>query len=685
MVQKGATEFWVVSCVSSGGRPGADIALALHGDEELQRQDGTNSDTQTSSVVLPATVYEGRNITCAFDHPKFTHPVTRLTTLPSFRLSAARLLHSEVGSNSDDARATEPLELQEGRTDVVIGLHVTGNVPHYNVTCKKEDGPLPDGVELFGSSLTLQGPLELQHAGLYECFFSYHHVKANLTFRVAVKPQLVLPVPPTIRVDLRTEDGHRLIECSAADTVQAASSVSWLLPEGVSGVSWFNFTSLNGSHSVREVLLLPACSPWVLTAQCVINHPALEEPVNRSITLPLCGMFDKSGGGSFSRPEITINSSTEWTDGEEFTKVHCSVESVAPAATIRWHVGDVNSTISFPSATEIRPDGSVRVRSSAPVMPSLCSGQNVTCTVQHPSLGAPENRTIQILLNKAPLLTVSLVRQQESSLWLAVCDYRGGGVGPDLAWVLAEYVKGQTSLHSEHEGCAIKARVTYQFPLALHEGQDLTCVYRFEHGVTTKKTIHIPRYNISSVRVLNHTTPLQNRYASETITHRLALGGNHCNQRVLLRVESNVPEYILVCERSDGALVQMEGDAMVFSPLTERDEGLYSCRASFYHHAATVHIQVEVTSEDKQLALAAVICISSASAITLILVVTLWVCCKGHSRYQYEKKESLAGLTSLIQGPGSPEVKKSAVAENKSEEYAQMVSYSIVVDIKSTV
>lgn len=106
----------------------------------------------------------------------------------------------------------------------------------------------------------------------------------------------LLSVPPTIRVDLQTKDGHRVIECSAADAVPAAN-MSWLLPEGVSGVSWFNFTSYNGSHSVRGVLLLPACSPWELTAECVINHPAFEEPENRSITLPLCGMFNKSSDG----------------------------------------------------------------------------------------------------------------------------------------------------------------------------------------------------------------------------------------------------------------------------------------------------------------------------------------------------------------------------------------------------
>ncbi|XP_034405011.1 uncharacterized protein si:ch211-149e23.4 isoform X2 [Cyclopterus lumpus] len=655
MVQQGGSEFWVVSCISSGGRPDADITLVLNIHEELQRENDTDSDMQTSSVVLPATVYEGRNVTCVFDHPKFTQQVSRVMTLPSFYLSGVQLMYSELGSNSDDLQGTPPLEVQEGRRDTVISLQVTGNVPHYNVTCIKDAGPLPDGVELVGSSLTVQGPVEHQHAGLYECFFSYHHLKTTLKFNVTVKPQVIRPVPPTIRVDLQTEDGHWVIECSAADAVPAAN-MSWLLPEGLSGLSWFNFTSHNGSHSVRGVLLLPACLPWELTAECVINHPAFEEPENRSVTLPLC-----------AHPEITINSSTEWKDGDEFTKVDCSVDSVAPAAIISWRVGNVDNSISYVSETEVQADGSVSARSSAHVLSSLYSGQNLTCTVEHPSLEVPEKRSIHVLVHKAPLLSVSLVRQQDSPLWLAVCDFTGEGVGADLAWVLPENAKGQTSLHSEYEGFVIKARLTYQFPLARHEGEDLTCVHLFEHGATEKKSIHVPRYHISSVRVLNHTTPLQSRYGGEIITHRLALQEKLHDQRVLLRVVGNVPEYNLICKRSDGSFVQMDGLAMVFqSELKEQDEGLYSCRASFYHHTATVNIQVEVTDEDKQLALAAMICISSASAIILVLVVTLWVCCKRQSRSQYK-------------------VKKPAGTEHNNKEYAQMVSYSIVLDIKSAV
>lgn len=51
------------------------------------------------------------------------------------------------------------------------------------------------------------------------------------------------------------------------------------------------------------------------------------------------------------------------------------------------------------------------------------------------------------------------------------------------------------------------------------------------------------------MRVVNHTTPLQSRYGGEPIMHRLTLQENHHNQRVLLQVEGNVPEYNLSCKR----------------------------------------------------------------------------------------------------------------------------------------
>lgn len=84
MVQKGGSDFWVVSCVSSGGRPDTDISLALDGGEEPQRDDRTDSDGQTGSYFLPAAEYEGQNATCVFRHPRFDTPVSKVAALPSF-------------------------------------------------------------------------------------------------------------------------------------------------------------------------------------------------------------------------------------------------------------------------------------------------------------------------------------------------------------------------------------------------------------------------------------------------------------------------------------------------------------------------------------------------------------------------------------------------------------------------
>ncbi|KAM4566712.1 uncharacterized protein PAE49_010225 isoform 1-T1 [Odontesthes bonariensis] len=672
MIQQGGNDSWVVSCISSGGRPDTNITLALNTTEELQRENGKYSDMQILSVRLPATEYEGHNITCMFNHLKFTDIESKLITLPTFYLSGVQS-HSEVGRSSEDFTGTEFLELQEAESYVVISFNVTGNVPSYSVICKKDNGPLPEGVELVDRSLTFQGPVEYEHAGLYECDFSYHHLKTTLRLNVTVKLQAEQLVPPTIKVDLRIEDGRRVIECVAADAVPAAN-VSWLLPDDVSVDFWLNSTTYNESHSVRRVVLLPACSPWELTAECVINHPAFQEPENRSITLPLC-----------ARPNITISSSIEWKDGQKYTKVLCSAVSVASAAAISWHAGNENTNISDLMETEVQAEGLVLTHSSVQFLSSLYAGQNLTCMVKHPSLETAEKRTICIPVHKAPRLSVSVVRQQDSPRWLAVCDCKGEGVGTNLTWILPENARGETFLHTDYEGHIMKVRLTYQFPLALHEGQDLTCVY-FEHGITEKKTVKIPRYYISSVRVLNNTTPLQSRFSDQPVIYRLSVHEKHHSQKILLKVEGNVPEYSIDCRRSDGSIVQMDGAAMVLQPeLFGQNKGLYTCWAYFYHHKAAVNIQVEVLSEDEQFMLVTMICTSSAAAVLLIFLVVLCIFCKRHNRRQYTQRESLSALASLMQMPGSPEVKKPAAATEESKEYTQLVSYAIVVDVKSTV
>lgn len=668
MVQDGGSDFWVVSCISSGGRPETDISLALNVTEE--REDDTDSDLQRVWAYLPVPEYEGHNITCVFDHPKFTHRESKVIALPALYLSGAQI-QAERRSSSEDVPDEDSVELQEGQTDAVIRLQVTGNVPRYAVICEKDGGPLPGSVALVGRSFRVEGPVELEHAGLYHCTVSYHHLKTTLRINITVKALAKQLVPPTIHFDLRSEDGRWVIECSAADAVPAAN-MSWLSPEGVSEHFWFNSTSHNGSHSVRGVLLLPACSPRELTAECVINHPAFEEPQNRSVTLPLC-----------TRPNISVILSTEWNDGQRYSKVDCSADGDAPAAEITWHVG--NTEVLGPQVeSEVRADGLVSARSSMHFLSSLYAGQNLTCLVKHPSLEAPEERAIHVPVPKAPLLSVSAKRQQHSPLWLAVCDCSGEDIDTNLTWILPEKAKGQTSLSSEYDGRVRKARHTYEFPLARHEGEDLTCVCQLEDVITIKKTLHIPKYYISSLRVVNCTTPLQSRYGGEPVLYRLSLYESQHNQKILLQVEGNVPEYNLECLRSDGLSVPMDGTAVIVQSIPKgKDEALYTCSASFYHHKATVTIRVEVRRTIEELLLLSLICISSASALIPVLVVFLCVCRRRSSRAR--RKESLSAFASLMHEPGSPEVKKPAVTVKDGTEYAQLAGYSIVIDVKSRV
>lgn len=50
-----------------------------------------------------------------------------------------------------------------------------------------------------------------------------------------------------------------------------------------------------------------------------------------------------------------------------------------------------------------------------------------------------------------------------------------------------------------------------------------------------------------------------------------------------------------------------------------------------------------------------------------------------------QKQESLSPLTALMQEPGSPQVKQPLMTREGDKELAQLISYSIVIDVKSTV
>ncbi|KAM9451858.1 uncharacterized protein ACWYII_011612 isoform 5-T5 [Salvelinus alpinus] len=558
LVLEDGEELWVVTCGAAGGRPRADITLVLPNQEAssmLQKEVVMDAaDTLVRSYRFPAELQEGESITCLFDHPKFPHRELRTTTLPAFYLSAVRLLNPGLADSSNKSQVVESVVLEEGQSNTTIGLEVVGDVPRYSIVCTKEEQSLPEGVEVIGSALTLQGPVELYHAGLYECEASYYSHRASVLLDIIVDPQV--------------------------------------------------------KQSERRQITLPVCAP----------------------------------------PNITIQSSFEWEEDVAYTLVQCTVDSVGPAATISWSLGDRDSDNSTSQLKEEQvqgqpehhANGSVTVCSVLRLPTFMFSGQNVTCVVDQLGLERPERRGILLRGLESPVMRVFVARQSRS-LWLAVCEYRGDGIRAHLSWVLPDNTTGHISFRSGYEGVRVLTNLTYEFPLALHEGQDLTCLIQNHHGLKERRTVHVPRYYISSVRLLNQTTPLYKPYGDESVIHRMSLKENFQNQRILLKVYGSVPTYNLTCHRNDGALVQMDGGALLFqSKVTEQDAGLYTCHASFYHHKASVLIQVEVTSENQQLMMVFIVCFSSAAAITILLIVTLCVFCKINGGDRPASKVSLS-------------------------------------------
>ncbi|KAL0973178.1 hypothetical protein UPYG_G00199960 [Umbra pygmaea] len=695
LVVEEGKEFWVVKCAATGGRPQPNITLALPNQEVslmLQKEDIVDaSGTWVRSFLLSTEFHEGENITCLFDHPKLPQTELRAITLPTFYLSAVRLLNSELADSFDMNQAVESLVLKEGQRQTIIGLEVAGTVPRYSIKCSKGKQPLPEGVLVNGSALTLQGPVELHHAGLYECEASYYKHRASVLLDIMVTPRVTQPVavPPIMSVDVQDRLGERFVECLAADSVPVAN-VSWVLPEGLSGPSWSNVTSHNGSHTVSSVVLLPACSASQLYMECVIDHSAFVLPERIQITLPAC-----------ATPNISIQSSFEWSEDVAYTTVRCAVDRVRPAANLSWSLGEWDSArhnstshlMEVQEQVQVQPgvnsNGSVTVLGLVRFPSVMLAGQNVTCVVDHLGLQRPERRRIQLPGLESPVMGAFVVMQKGSPLWLAVCEYRGDGLRANLSWVLPEDATGQTSLVSAYEGMTVQTNLTYEFPLALHEGQDLTCLIQNQHGLNERRKVHVPRYDIKSIRVLNETTPLYKPYGGELVIHRLALKENLHNQRILLKVYGTVPTYKLTCHRSDGSFVPMEAQALVVHTV-ELETVLYTCIASYYHHQASVLIQVEVTSEDQQLMTVFMVCVSSSAAIMIVLIVALCIFCKRNEEEHpksktYMKQESLATLTPLTQEPDSPNFRKGNGAGGESQEYAQLLSYSIVIDVRSTV
>ncbi|XP_018614339.2 uncharacterized protein LOC108938328 isoform X1 [Scleropages formosus] len=686
LVQEKMEDFHEVTCRAEGGRPAPSLTWSLPENtfrewnisDKMQQDRRAYNDTETLSSTLrfPVHLHEGWNVTCIINHPKFLYEQRRTSSLPTYRFFSMQVF-SPGGSSAGQ------ILLEEGNSNVSIQLEVAGNVPHYQVTCTKEDGSLPKDMTVTGSSLWIGGPVELAHAGQYECQASYYQHKVSVQLEIQVIPEELpqVVVPPIIMTHTWVNSDLRAFQCSATGAIPAAS-VSWLFPEDLSRTILSNDTFQNETHCVSRILLRPICLSRELLVECVIQHPALSSAAIQQITLPAC-----------FGPDVSLHSTTAWEDGIQYTLVECRAESAKPAPAIEWTIKNdhgSNNTIQLSEVTTTNwtsENGSITVHSVARLPSHSFYRRIVTCVVTHEALEKEIMKEICIPAVEPPVPVVSIRNQQVSSWWLAVCEITWH-MEFNLSWVLPEKNTGRTQPCLRTDGVRYWANSTYEFPLDLHEGQNLTCRIQTEH-ISIDKTVHIPRYNIS-LALANATLVLR-----RNLVQRVTLQAHVRNQKVQLRVHGKMPRFNFTCFRSDGSPAITEGVALVFPFLvSEQDAGLYTCHASFYHHHTTLLLQVEVADKDEELWNIVLICFSMAVAIVLILIVCLCIFCKKHRRessasvVSSNKRESLAALTSLMADHRSPELKKSAVPTpliQKDQQYPELVRYSIVIDIKSTV
>ncbi|KAA0701835.1 hypothetical protein E1301_Tti017675 [Triplophysa tibetana] len=654
LVREGEEDFQEVICTAAGGRPHPNITWILPEPKNtpLFERNITKPHTVTSLYRFPSEIYEGKNVTCIFGYTLLPFMSTRTVTLPTYYLSLLKLEGHSLTTNSENETS---LAFQMEDTNIRIRMEISGDLPSYKISCVKDSHPLPEDVSVIGSDLFIRGPLQLHHAGEYVCQASYRKHLATLQFTVEAKPKVLLPVffPPNISLNLKENSDHLHIECLALNAYPAAN-VSWIVPQELNSTIHSDVTTRNGSHSVRSVLTLPICMPSEYTIECVVEHPLLNGKKEQQVSLPVC-----------ATPNTTLHSSIEWESDTAYARLVCSVESQRPPLTISWGTENCNIDISSElvmSQSESQKSHMVIAESVAHIPIYVYDGCTVTCVVEQLGLDKPEKNSIAL-----PSLVDDSVK-------------------PNISWILPDDdTIVQPTVQSTYNGINVQVNSTFEFQLKQYEGKDLICVIQNKHGKYERQTIHVPKYSISSIEVLNKTTLY--RRTPRHHEHRVTLQENLSFQKILLRAHGNAPSYKTQCYREDGSVAHTVGMALVFTePVSELDAGLCICHVSYHHHTASVSIRVEVSGEKTQHLIFVTTCFSSAAAITLILTVVLCVLCKPSRKSHPSNKKNRRereSLAALMQDPRSPE--KTALPCGTGPDYAELLHYSIVLDVKSTV
>ncbi|XP_066556025.1 uncharacterized protein LOC136746992 isoform X2 [Amia ocellicauda] len=287
------------------------------------------------------------------------------------------------------------------------------------------------------------------------------------------------------------------------------------------------------------------------------------------------------------------------------------------------------------------------------------------------------------------------MHQKDWSRRLAICEYNGSQE-VNISWAVPGNNTGKITFSSELKNNTVIANSTYEFPIILHEGQNLTCVIQEGEQDPIERTLHIPKYYMSMQLMNTSIAGLNTVHSADPALQIIVLQRNRHNQRVLLNISSNVSSYKLSCVRkcreSGSSKLKVEGNALVFEgEVTEKQAGLYMCQVTYYHHRVSLGFEVQVASAEISFWKFILICVCSLSAFIIIVILFLCFLCKktgedlstSKNKYKKKSRESTEHLT-LMLDPKSPELLKSPV-KHSGQEYAELVRYSIVIDVKTTV
>lgn len=85
--------------------------------------------------------------------------------------------------------------------------------------------------------------------------------------------------------------------------------------------------------------------------------------------------------------------------------------------------------------------------------------------------------------------------ERYTHVWLAVCEYSGDGVKPNISWVLPdENTAIQPTTESKCDGIKVDVNSTFEFELSQYEGKNLTCLIQNKLGRDERRTMRVPKY-----------------------------------------------------------------------------------------------------------------------------------------------------------------------------------------------